>query len=87
MLEEQGIELVWTKPVSDDPEGKDIDHFAEGAMLFAHLGVDAEEVLLATADLAIDGGATHCQAPSTVVDLVEKRVVREGAGEFAFRNE
>ena len=48
---------------------------------------DVPAELVAAADLAIDGGATHCQAPSTVVDLVEKRVVREGAGEFAFRNE
>lgn len=37
------------------------------------------------ADLCIDGGETRLKAPSTVVDLVERKIVRKGAGEFAFK--
>lgn len=40
--------------------------------------------LLKKADLAIDGGETLFKKESTVVDLVDMEVRREGAGEFSF---
>ena len=36
-------------------------------------------------DLCIDGGQTAHKAPSTVVDLVERKILRQGAGEFSFK--
>ncbi|VVB97935.1 Threonylcarbamoyl-AMP synthase [uncultured archaeon] len=41
--------------------------------------------IIAAADLAINGGETALRQPSTVVDLVERRILRKGAGEFEFK--
>ncbi len=42
------------------------------------------KALLKKADLAIDGGETLFKRESTVVDLVDMEVKRDGAGEFLF---
>ncbi len=47
--------------------------------------VTMEEVdpkILAAADLAIDAGATKYRGPSAVVDLVDKKIVRQGVWEI-----
>lgn len=40
--------------------------------------------LLKAAALVIDGGETALKQPSTVVDLVERKILRKGAGKFKF---
>ncbi|MDD5337764.1 MAG: L-threonylcarbamoyladenylate synthase [Candidatus ainarchaeum sp.] len=40
--------------------------------------------MLKAADLCIDGGETAEKQPSTVVDWVERKVLRKGAGKFEF---
>ena len=40
--------------------------------------------VLEKADLAIDGGKTLYGIPSTIVDVVDKKVIRTGAGEIVF---
>lgn len=59
----------------------------------ANLSGDAEAVrfaevdkkILKAADLCIDGGETALKQPSTIVDLVERKILRKGAGEFEFK--
>lgn len=49
--------------------------------------VKVEEInkeVIDAADLVIDGGPTKYKEGSTVVDLVNKKIVRKGAGEFEF---
>ncbi len=45
---------------------------------------EVEKALLKKVALAIDGGKTALGEASTVVDLVEKKILRNGAGEFKF---
>ncbi|MEM4366743.1 MAG: L-threonylcarbamoyladenylate synthase [Candidatus Anstonellales archaeon] len=45
---------------------------------------EVEERIKKEADLAIDGGRTMYCMPSAVVDLVEKKVIREGPEPFEF---
>jgi L-threonylcarbamoyladenylate synthase len=40
--------------------------------------------ILSSAEVAIDGGACAHKKPSTVVDLVDKKILRQGAGKFEF---
>ena len=42
--------------VDDDAEGEDVHHLLEGALLVAHLAIDAEEVFLAAHHLGRDAG-------------------------------
>lgn len=41
---------------------------------------EIEQSLIEASDLSIDGGKTLFKQPSTVIDLVEKKILREGAG-------
>ena len=45
---------------------------------------DEIDEVLDKVDLAIDGGSLKYAQPSTVVDLIEKKIIRQGAGSFAF---
>lgn len=45
---------------------------------------EIEKSILKDVDLVIDGGISKYKGPSTVVDLVNKRIVRKGVGEFKF---
>ena len=45
---------------------------------------DVDEAVLEKADLAIDGGKTLHAMPSTIVDVVDKKVLRVGVGEIVF---
>lgn len=46
---------------------------------------DIDRKVLSECDIAIDGGETQLKGVSTVVDLVDKKILREGAGEFEFK--
>lgn len=46
---------------------------------------DLDAGIIKAADLVIDGGATALRQSSTVVDLVERKILRKGAGEFEFK--
>ncbi len=46
---------------------------------------DIEKNIIKKTDLALDGGETTLKKPSTVVDLVERKIVRKGSGEFEFK--
>lgn len=46
---------------------------------------EIEKGVVRKADLAIDGGKAALGQPSTVVDLVERKILRNGAGEFEFK--
>lgn len=46
---------------------------------------EVEKAIVDAVDLALDGGETSLKKPSTVVDLVEKKILRNGAGEFEFK--
>ncbi|MGB9718978.1 MAG: L-threonylcarbamoyladenylate synthase [Candidatus Anstonellales archaeon] len=45
---------------------------------------EIKKEILKNADLVIDGGPTKYKEGSTVVDLVNKKIIRKGAGEFEF---
>jgi L-threonylcarbamoyladenylate synthase len=45
---------------------------------------EIKKEFLEKADLVVDGGPTKYKEGSTVVDLVNKKILRKGAGEFEF---
>ncbi|MEM2963807.1 MAG: L-threonylcarbamoyladenylate synthase [Candidatus Anstonellales archaeon] len=45
---------------------------------------DIKKEVLDAVDLVIDGGPTKYKEGSTVVDLVNKKIIRKGGGEFEF---
>ena len=45
---------------------------------------EIDENMVKAVDLVIDGGVAKHKQPSTVVDLINKRILRKGAGEFKF---
>lgn len=46
---------------------------------------EIDKRILKAMDLGIDGGKTVLEQASTVVDLVDRKILRKGAGEFAFK--
>lgn len=46
---------------------------------------DVDTGMMEAADLAIDGGETMHRKSSTVVDLVDRKILRKGAGKFEFK--
>ena len=46
---------------------------------------EIDESIIKSVDLVIDGGESKHKEPSTVVDLINKKILRQGAGLFKFQ--